>query len=308
MQFRIIQLKQFLLFAFLSANAHAAFEDMVVFGDSLSDSGNFSSVKGAFPSPPFFEGSRVSNGPVAIEGLAAKLGLQLEASMHLVAGSGGHNYAVVSARARAASELPIDLATQVSAYLLQTGGVASEDALYVIFIGGNDLRDARGKTRAEAKEIIDGAVQAIDEQLRLLIEAGAQHFMVVNSPDIGTIPETRLLAVSGKNKYLVRQTKRRTREFNRRLARNVKKVERDTGLDIVLFDVFAYMKKVVKNAQATMFLNTKDACFSTISFSFNDACEFGQQFDSHLFFDEIHPTGRTHERVSRAMYAEVPEG
>ena len=303
---KIIQFKCLLVFAFLTLNAQAGFDDMYVFGDSLSDTGNFASINGAFPNPPFFEASRVSNGPVAVEGLAEKLGLSVDASMHLVAGSGGSNFAVTTARA--AGNAPIDLTTQVGAYLLQSGGFASANSLYVMFIGGNDVRDSGGLSHADAKIILNNAVGTIDQQLRILIAAGAEHILVVNSPNIGAIPETRLLATQNSNKHLVRQMKRRSMLFNKKLARKVSRIEYDTGLDLVLFDLFNYLQKILRNSEALAYTNTDDACFSTLSLSFNPGCEFGLRFDEYLFFDEIHLTGRTHERISRALYAEIPEG
>ena len=61
--------------AMVTVGAHAAsFSGMVVFGDSLSDSGNLFTFTGeAVPaSPPYFEG-RFSNGPVWVEDLLDRL-------------------------------------------------------------------------------------------------------------------------------------------------------------------------------------------------------------------------------------------
>ena len=305
---KIIQFNSLLFFALLTFNAYAGFDEIVVFGDSLSDTGNIASINGSFPTPPFFESNRVSNGPVAVEGLAEKLGLRIEPSMHLVGGFSGRNYAV--AGARAAGDDPIDLTTQVGTYLLHNGGDASTNSLYVMFIGGMDVRIARGLSRVDAEAALNSATLAIDQQLRLLIAAGAQHFLVVNSPNVGAIPETQLLAGVNDNKHLVKQTKKRndSEYFNRQLAKNVKRIERDTGHDLVLFDLFSYLNKILENSNALAYTNTVDACYSTVSFSFNEGCESGQRFSKYLFFDEVHPTGRTHERISRALFAEVPEG
>ena len=51
------------------------------------------------------------------------------------------NYAYGGARARdaLATSSNMHLPMQVTTYLADTGGVASPDALYVIFIGGNDI-------------------------------------------------------------------------------------------------------------------------------------------------------------------------
>ncbi|MEE9337664.1 MAG: SGNH/GDSL hydrolase family protein [Methylococcaceae bacterium] len=307
MKIKLIKFNSILFFLFLtlSLNAHADFDEIVIFGDSFSDTGNLASIRGPFPNSPFFEASRVSNSPVAVEGLAKKLDLSIDPSMHLVAGAGGSNFSV--AGASASGDRPIDLSNQVAAYLLQTAGVASKNSLYVMFIGTNDLRVARDVSRKDSKTKLKAAVATIKQQLLVLISAGAQNIMVINAPNIGALPETRLLAAQTKNKRLVKQSKKLSKQFNKRLANQIKRIEKSTGVDLVLFDLFSYLQKILVNSKALGFTNTTDACFSIVNESFNPNCEFGQRFDEHLFFDENHITGRVHERVSRALYAEVPE-
>ncbi len=60
-------------------------------GDSLSDTGNFASITFDFPWP--YYKNRVSNGPLAVDVLAAKRGLSAETFLHLVSESGGGNVA-----------------------------------------------------------------------------------------------------------------------------------------------------------------------------------------------------------------------
>lgn len=54
-------------------------ESLFVFGDSLSDTGNFYGATQQPQSPPYFTG-RFSNGPVAVEGLAQQLGFTIAAN------------------------------------------------------------------------------------------------------------------------------------------------------------------------------------------------------------------------------------
>ncbi len=55
------------------ANGQAPFDEFIVFGDSLSDTGNVFISLGVPPSPPYFDG-RFSNGPVTVEHVADQLG------------------------------------------------------------------------------------------------------------------------------------------------------------------------------------------------------------------------------------------
>ena len=50
-----------------------AFSQVYVFGDSVSDSGNYTALAGDLPPP--YDGKRLSNGPMAVEVLAEALGL-----------------------------------------------------------------------------------------------------------------------------------------------------------------------------------------------------------------------------------------
>jgi len=64
--------------------------------------------------------------------------------------------------------------------------VAPVDGLYVLFIGGNDVRDARDAADAHAsKEIIDDAVGGAKEALRALALAGASIAAVSAACGIG---------------------------------------------------------------------------------------------------------------------------
>src|SRR5689334_18901018 len=65
----------FLLGCFHSVADASPITSVVVYGDSLSDNGNLFAAVG-FPPPPYFHG-RFSDGPVAVEQLAASLGVPL---------------------------------------------------------------------------------------------------------------------------------------------------------------------------------------------------------------------------------------
>ena len=81
------------------ASAQAGpYSDLIIFGDSLSDTGNvFIVTGGALPSQSAgpYAGGRFSNGPLWVETLANGLGLPTSASPFLV---GGNNYAFAGAK------------------------------------------------------------------------------------------------------------------------------------------------------------------------------------------------------------------
>ena len=103
-----------LLIAALNVNAQN-YSNVYVFGDSLSDNGNLMALD---PSVP----QRFTNGPVAVEVIAAGLGMSLTPSYHLLQTPPfGNNYAIAGAKAvdeDGNEQTPdINLPTQVNAFL-----------------------------------------------------------------------------------------------------------------------------------------------------------------------------------------------
>ena len=275
-----------------SAWSSSTFNEIYVFGDSLSDTGNLASVTQAFPAP--FFNNRVSNGPNAVDNIAQHFGLNVDPSLHLIGPSLGTNYAVSGARA--ASNESIDLPTQISAFLLNKAGRAPVDALYIIFIGGNDVRDARDSARVSRSiRIIRNAVRNESSQIQKLITAGAKNIMVFNIADIGRIPDTTLLTELSNNNRLARKATNYTRLYNVLLSIRMRLLEHKNNINITEFDFFKVFSKILDNPSDFDFTNSTQACFSQLSFSFNSECNFGASFGEFVFFDEIHPTARAHE-------------
>jgi len=289
-----------LLFVWLpvGGSAEERFSEIFIFGDSLSDGGNLAAVPGfeflmAFP---YDDG--LSNGPRAVEVLAEKLDLDADPSLHLAGfGPMGTNFAVAGARAVTLGTPPtIDLPTQIGAFLISRRGVAPADALYVVFIGGNDIRDARDEAdKKVANAIIKEAVEGAAAAVRALAGRGAERILVANAPDIGAIPETAAL---GDRKFVKRATKL-TKLFNKKLAKAVRKVERDFDMEILTFDTYRFVRFFRKHGvRLGLFTNTDDACFYSFLGIFNPECD---EFDSFVFFDEIHPTAAVHRLAGEAM-------
>jgi len=133
------------------ASAGLTYNGMVVFGDSLSDPGNKYVVTGLANTPPYDlldqylvpdgpytrGGLHHSNGKTWVEQYAEPLGLAGVVRPALRTPGKATNYAYGGARARDASATSpnMHLPMQVSTYLADIGGVASPEALYVIFMG-----------------------------------------------------------------------------------------------------------------------------------------------------------------------------
>ena len=194
---------------------------IVAFGDSLTDTGNKYVDTGLANTPPYdlLDAFRVPDGPYTRGGLHHSNGatwlellsrpLKLAGSVRPALRTPGiaTNYAYGGARARAGSPEPELVAQgclgqntnmhfpgQVSAFLADANYSAPADALYVVFIGSNDVADAvralpcdqTGLTSVQ--QIVGGALTSLQDNIINLYLAGARNFLVINSPDLGLTP------------------------------------------------------------------------------------------------------------------------
>src|SRR6266700_3844828 len=159
-----------------SALAQGPIIGIVVFGDSLSDPGNAFALVGGTNTPPDYSvdfflvpdqpyargGHHFTNGATWIEQLAQSEGLAANAQPAFRGSSAGAtNYAVGSARARDDGS-QINLTHQVDRFLQDFSGAAPGDALYVIEIIGNDIRDVAA---TQDPSIIASALSAIQTNI-----------------------------------------------------------------------------------------------------------------------------------------------
>ncbi len=176
------------------AAAQSAFSGIVVFGTSLSDPGNAFALVGdantphdfdlnplLIPSAPYAEGGHhFSNGATWIEQYARSVGLAGSVRPALSAESGGAtNFAVGAARAYN-DGINFNLTRQVDTFMQRSGGVAPAQALYVIEMGSNDIRDAFALYAGGGNggPILGAALGSIAANIQRLYLAGARNFLV----------------------------------------------------------------------------------------------------------------------------------
>jgi phospholipase/lecithinase/hemolysin len=274
--------------------------------------------------------SRVSDGPVAVEQLAAGLGLMtLGPSLHVVPSrpSTGADYAVASAKARGGGVE--DLGRQVEVLLLDRAPLSSA-ALFVVIIGGNDAIDALqaanagGPTAAASSAaIVAAAVAAIGDSLERLLDLGARRLVVANVPDLAALPSVRATAQSSATPAAVLATATAVSDdFDRELAARLDVIEAKRAWDspqppvIVRFDLRAALAAVLQDARQRG-ANATDACFDSNAYrdsvvaarDFHPDCAplsgGAPRFAGFVFWDDVHPTSATHAAVGAALAAQV---
>lgn len=290
-----------------SAAAAHSFTSLVVFGDSLSDSGRAFALSGGVypPSPPYAE--RFSNGPVASERLAAKLGLPLAPAST----PGGTNFAVGGATTgdknvswetdtppglqSIAAMQHTGMTTQMNEFLTTGPAVDRSSALFLVWGGPNDIVLAHF-TGGDVAAAAAAAVENLTSIVGTLALAGGQSFLVPNMVDLGATPEFLGSGLEGALRMLVQ-------EFNAGLALSMSLLEQEleangVPVDIRLFDTFTAFDTVLNNPQAFGFTNTTEQCVENL-----DALLAG--CPGYVFFDFTHPTAQAHARLGLGFAATV---
>ncbi len=240
------------------------FSSIVVYGDSLSDNGNlYSATLGAYPPPPYVNG-RFSNGPVAVEQLAAQLNTPLLDFAYGGATSGvGNIVDGGTATTRGLVGLPGLLAElPLSSGIVPSSTIPS--SLFIVWGGANDYETLSNPTLADSAAAAQTAAADIDEIVTALQAEGASSILVPNLPDLGKTPE--FYGDASASAY--------TNDFNGLLAATL-----PTGA--TLFDTDAVFNSILSSPGSYGFSNTTTPC---ITAGANPACT------GYLFFDDIHPT------------------
>ena len=283
------------------------FEKIVVFGDSLSDPGNVFVLTGQFSLRPFapipdapyaIGGFHFTNGPTWAEDMSRELHSPSGAGPALRVPHVYTNYAFGGAHASAgAGSGSPDLGAQVGMYFADSSGAANPRALYVIWIGANDLRDAvaalaTDPSGATSMGIVQAALGSIAQNVGTLWAAGARTFLIPNEPDLSVIPA--LLAQPPQVQAAAAQL---SAAYNAGLAQTLAGLEaRLPQTTIVRLDVFTLLHAVIAAPKLYGFTNTTQPCL-TFGVVAGAICADPREY---VFWDAIHPTAAVHRVLANA--------
>jgi phospholipase/lecithinase/hemolysin len=295
------------VFLFTAVLVHAKdYTRIVVFGDSLSDTGNMAHLYAEqpaglrFPAPwADYTDGRFTDGVDTIPSARNYFGVWIEqfaASMpsrpEVVSSlDGGTNYAYGFALTGDGTGLfyPDDDVTfsvtvnnmgqQITDYLA-TNPKINNSTLFVIWGGANDLLHggASGILTAAENEVAD---------IQRLIEAGATQFLVLNLPPLGLTPRINPYPDSARDATLA------SAYFNYFLAGGLAAVkDYYPNRHVVLFqlDVFSLFNQIA----------AAPADYGLADISDFYRTRYLANPDTYLFWDDIHPTTRGHSIVAEA--------
>jgi phospholipase/lecithinase/hemolysin len=274
------------LLALASAARAEPISRIVVFGDSLSDTGNvFGYTNGVTPAPPYFEG-RFSNGPVWVERMAEKLGLSPPvASFHE-----GYNYAFGGAETGQglSTQGSPNLLFQLALYQLAPHVPARSD-LFVVWCGANDIFVKIGTSTPPD---LPAYVANIASAITTLSDAGGSRFLVPNLPPLGQTPWLRSIGYEADGDNLSAQ-------FNTALSAELSQLRTTLGVTIYELDTHALFAQALAEPGKFGLTNVTDPAF--------DAGSVVPNPQEYMFWDDEHPTATVHALLGEYAAAAVPE-
>lgn len=270
---------------------------MVVFGDSLSDNGNlYEYMKRQLPlSPPYYQG-RFTNGPVWVE-LLMKYYYPKNSDKHLF------DYAFGGAGVLDDDDDDgvFTLRREMDSYFLANDNKADARSMYVIWIGSNNYIAVPDDVEQSLTDVSTG----IQHALQRLVDKGAKHIMLVNAPDLGSIPAARDFGAVEELTYLSEQ-------HNLRLEKLMVQFQKAyPSVQWIFLDVNTVMKDIIKHPGNYGFTNTTDTCYEEVTHHFspkaNQVLELvasvkaknnANACDGYLFFDPVHPSAPVHQLMA----------
>jgi len=293
--------------------------NLFVFGDSLSDSGNAGVLTGGFFTPAPYVGNRASNGPVAVEGLWKMFNPGDNSFKPSL--SGGTNYAILGATTGKKNNLEVGNppgpllnpafankgnAWQLDQFTTNKPSFNAKSSLFLLWLFPNDvfycLNTLTGTGNCNSAGSSSGAdptttnlfavpglaVSNLIASINTLADAGARNFLVVNSPDLGSTPAFR----GTTNQALMTAL---SQGFNTALESQLNTLATaKPQLDIELFQLDDALQSLIANPTGSGFTNVDQPCFTGSAVCADPS--------TYLFWDNLHPTTRTHDILAQQLY------
>lgn len=291
------------LFASTMGSSAFAYSQVIAFGDSLSDNGNLATIfNGSLPAAPYV-GGRFSNGPVAVEVMAAKLGAPL-----VDYALGG---ALTNTDNQFAADNPLAANTGIMSQIANfTGALAAQnktadaDALYFVWGGGNDFLAVinGGDNAGSIGSVIKSGVANLVTDVTQLYNAGARNILVPLLPDLGTTYYGTSGSVSAS---LLTQV---TTAFNSSLSTKLQALQGSSpGMKLTVFDSPAFLVGV-RQSIADNGGNILDRCWSGDYTGANNTEPLCADPSKYFLWDKVHPTSPVYQLIGTAMANSVDTG
>jgi outer membrane lipase/esterase len=291
----------------VSALQAGPIDALYVFGDSTSDVGNvYTFTGGALPGPPYFNG-QFSNGSVWAQDLTGLLGLA-PLTPSLLGGTdyayGGAETGVTTFNTAVAGSDLLGSTGQLAQFAM-THAAADPNALYIIWIGSNDLIDIfTSATPAQYGADIGIVASNIDTAIGTLAGLGARNFLLLTAPDLGIGPQTLAQgpAVAAAASAL-------SAAFDATLVSGSGPIPSLAALaainhiNVSVLNTYALFDTIVANPGTYGFTNVTQPCLTgAVNYSGGTPCA---NPDQYLFWDDLHATAAANKIVAGAALSVI---
>ena len=263
--------------------------NLLVFGDSLSDMGNAkNSILNVPDVPPYWQG-RFSNGQVWIEYVSQAYGLSTTIGSGI---SSGDNRAFGGSQTGAGYSYVLlpNVGTQINNYIANVQSTISPNDVVSLWSGGNDFLYGTANS--------DTIVANMESHIRELNAVGASQFIIPNLPPLEKTPE-----ILGRSQSQQNNIASEVVAYNQKLTTLISDISAELGLTIDYIDAWTLFNNIVDNSQALGIVNTQDSACSASTTLLplpicNSASTLVPNPDEFLFFDKAHPTRVMHKFIS----------
>ncbi len=326
---RLLRLSVIVLSFLKLATAFATpVDQIVIFGDSISDNGNLYSLTSKFhkviplvpvipKNPPYYEG-RFTNGFNWVDDMSMTMQVSLD------------DYAYGGSWAEPLKDskinIPFGLDIQVADYLIRHSGDANiPNHLFIIWSGANDYVHGR----PDPDYATTNTVATIKAQIDWLLSYGAKNILVVGVPDLSVVPE-----VQAEGADAMQAIHEISMMHNEKLVAMMKAEQDANPSDkLMVLDITREFNDLLTNPYKYNIKNTLDACYTggfyrnrgikadelaaakkikldiennpslMVAYQNGNLAAAGDIFctnpDEYVFWDVIHPTRYVHQLIAQ---------
>jgi len=273
----------------------------IVFGDSLSDTGN-SYEYSHHTKPPaalYYQG-RYSNGPIWIDYVLKTL--FPNKTHHRL-----FNYAFGGSGVLQSQPNAFTLSQEVDSYLLTHQAKVKSDSWFVIWIGANDYLLSPNSTQKTVNKVI----AEMERNIVRLREHGARHLVILGLPDLGLSPFAQDLDLEIQLSGVVQI-------HNHRLKERIAKLQvRFPETDWHYMDVNQTFSDLIAHPKQFGFVHTTERCLETevknnsvrsadkgpsawLRIALGKHARNAQEkCRDYVFLDQVHPTTYVHQMLAQ---------
>ncbi len=283
--------------ASVASAQNRTFTSQFTFGDSLSDNGNLLAATTPLgapnPPPQYFQG-RFSSGRVFTELLGNTI---VPAVTAPATQKTNLNFAFGGATAQGSGTLPPSFSVQLALFQSRAISPAKTD-LFTVLFGPNDVLPALTAATTPANPAaLDvagfNAAVATANGVQTLIGLGAKNIVVGGLPNIGATPR----ALSGGSTGVALGL-RATNAFNNEITSRLRTITSSAAaadVNVLYLDLQGVLDRLVLDYKAFGFTNVTSFVLAPA------AAGGGGDANNYVFFDDIHPTGKTHALLAQTV-------